>query len=29
MSTFNIAKAKDASGKDIEIEIAFTDGMAR
>ncbi|KAJ7366653.1 cytochrome P450 [Mycena albidolilacea] len=28
LSTFNIAKAKDASGKEIEIEIEFTDGMA-
>ncbi|KAJ7366634.1 cytochrome P450 [Mycena albidolilacea] len=27
LSTFNIAKAKDASGKEIEIEIEFTDGV--
>ncbi|KAJ7819336.1 cytochrome P450 [Mycena olivaceomarginata] len=27
LSTFNIAKAKDETGKEIEIEIGFTDGL--
>jgi hypothetical protein len=29
LSTFNIAKAKDATGKEIEIEIELTDGVVR
>ncbi|KAF8208093.1 cytochrome P450 [Mycena galopus ATCC 62051] len=29
LSTFNIAKAQDETGKEIEIELAFTDGLIR
>ena len=29
LSTFNIAKAKDEAGKEIEIEPVFSDGLVR
>ena len=29
LSTFNIAKAKDAAGNEIDIDPAYSDGMVR